>query len=163
MQGPEINPAAEARASARSRGRLHVKKPAWAHFPVGLFYSPCITCFAAAPARQQRQDPASAESCLWFRYGRYPSGLQQNAKQASSERSILFSAEYSDCHAAAPPPAGPLHNMFFDSPDSVLLQFSARYRKVTACALVQLSSGLNAVSAVPEVMPFATAQSTAPA
>ena len=38
-----------------------------------------------------------------------------------------------------------------------------RYRKVTICARVQSASGLKAAAAVPEVMPFSTAQDTASA
>lgn len=38
---------------------------------------------------------------------------------------------------------------------------SARYRKVTIWAQVQVMSGLNVVSEVPTVMPFSTAQATA--
>ena len=38
-----------------------------------------------------------------------------------------------------------------------------RYRKVTICARVQSALGLKAAAAVPEVMPFSTAQDTASA
>ena len=38
---------------------------------------------------------------------------------------------------------------------------AARQRKVTACARVQVASGLNLPSPVPPVMPFSTAQATA--
>ena len=39
--------------------------------------------------------------------------------------------------------------------------WARRYRKVTICPRVQVSSGLNVVPLVPFVMPFSTAQRTA--
>ena len=45
--------------------------------------------------------------------------------------------------------------------DTEAVALAARYRKVTPCARVQMSSGLKVVSVVPLVMPFSTAHATA--
>ena len=80
---------------------------------------------------------------------------------AQLKMSLICFLERKENSAASGSKARPLRCLMFAYGVMPAAYFLQRQRKVTICALVQVSLGLNVVSLVPLVMPFSTAHSTA--
>ena len=96
---------------------------------------------------------------MWFFHHAF-SFTREDSGAAQNVNTICF-LRRKENSAASRQKARPLRCPMFAYVVMSATYFLQRQRKVTICALVQVSLGLNVVSLVPLVMPFSTAHSTA--